>query len=157
MRQRGGRNTRQARRVEYSAIDFSGFRDQPVAGGFKQMVRGVYGNRNVAVSSCRSGGSLEEEAEMMQRLGRHPHIVSFVGLATDAEGVEHLVTEFARFGSLDNVLADMYDAGLSLAPLVQLACAQQVCEALQAAGQRRRCAPGPGGSQRAGVPGDTCG
>ena len=69
---------------------------------------------------------------MLHRLGRHPHIVRFLGLAKDSQGVDHLVTEWARYGSLDSVLADMCDDDLVLEPRVQLTIGQQVCEAMQA-------------------------
>ena len=119
--------------LQYADIDFSAFRDQrPAAGSFKRVVRAHLRGCNVAVAACPTGESLEVEASVLHRLGRHPHIVRFLGLAKDSQGVDHLVTEWARYGSLDSVLADMCDDDLVLEPRVQLAIGQQVCEAMQA-------------------------
>ena len=119
--------------VQYADIDFSAFQDQrPAAGSFKRVVRGHLRGCNVAVAACPTGESLQVEASVLHRLGRHPHIVKFLGLAKDSEGVDHLVTEWSRYGSLDTILADMHDEDLVLEPRAQLAICQQVCEAMQA-------------------------
>jgi serine/threonine protein kinase len=119
--------------VRYMDIDFSGFQDKrPSTGSFKQVVRGHFKGCDVAVAACRNGASLGAEASMLHRLGRHPRIIKFLGMAKDLEGVEHLVTEWARFGSLASVLSDMHEEGVFLQPCVQLAIVQQVCEAMQA-------------------------
>jgi len=121
--------------LDFSASSSYGPRQRIVGmGGFKQVQRASLKGLDVAVSSCRNGESVEVEASVMYRLGCHPHIVRFYGLASDPQGVQHLVTAFARYGSLDNVLAELLeeDGVPNLAPLVQLAIAQQVCEAMQA-------------------------
>jgi hypothetical protein len=132
-------STVSTRSVAWEDLDFcafGGLHQRPAGrGGFKQIKRAALGSRNVAVASCRDGESPEVEADIMHRLGCHPHIVRFYGLTTDPRGVQHLVTEFASCGSLDNVLADLLedDEGVTaLEPLVQLTIAQQVCEAMQA-------------------------
>lgn len=49
------------------------------------------------------GGSCEEEAKTLVKLGRHPDLVRYFGLCT--EGPEHLLlTELAPYGSLDHFL-----------------------------------------------------
>jgi len=51
----------------------------------------------------RMGGSCEEEAKTLVKLGRHPDLVRYFGLCT--EGPEHLLlTELAPYGSLDHFL-----------------------------------------------------
>lgn len=103
-------------------------------GSYKRVVRGrlVSDGRSIAVGRCRNGESLEVEAEVMHRLGRHPHIVPFLGVAVDESGTEHLVTEWAAYGSLDSVLGRLGDEVPRLQPLVQLTLAQHVCEGMQA-------------------------
>ena len=71
--------------------------DVQAKGSFKRVARANLPNgQNIAVATCRTGESLEDEAALMQRLGRHPHLVRFFGLSVDPLGVQHLVTEWAR-------------------------------------------------------------
>lgn len=124
--------------VRFRDIDFcdelAGARHVAAAGFHTHVVWGKLrtDGRVVAVSTCRNDESLAVEAEVMHRLGRHPHIVPFLGAATDDSGTEHLVTELAAYGSLDGVLGDLGDEVQRLQPLVQLAVAKQVCEGMQA-------------------------
>ena len=74
-------------------------------GSFKSVHRGTLQGRSepIAVSRMRMGGSCEEEAKTLVKLGRHPDLVRYFGLCT--EGPEHLLlTELAPYGSLDHFL-----------------------------------------------------
>lgn len=131
LRETGGLPRLRFRDIKFSENEVQ----QAAAGSYKRVIRGKLSvdGRSVAVGSCRNGESLEVEAEVMHRLGRHPRIVPFLGLAIDDSGTEHLVTEWATYGSLDGVLGELGDhMPGALEPLVQLAVAQQVCEGMQA-------------------------
>jgi hypothetical protein len=74
-------------------------------GSFKSVHRGTLQGRSepIAVSRMRMGGSCEEEAKKLVKLGRHPDLVRYLGLCT--EGPEQLLlTELAPHGSLDQFL-----------------------------------------------------
>ena len=72
------------------------------------------------------------EAGVMRRLGQHPHILKFHGVAREGNrGSEYLVTELASEGSLRDVLSAAEDRGERMTLAVLLMIAQQVCEGLQ--------------------------
>lgn len=74
-------------------------------GSFKSVHRGKLQGRSesIAVSRMRMGGSCEEEAKTLVKLGRHPDLVRYFGICT--EGPEQLLlTELAPHGSLDHFL-----------------------------------------------------
>ena len=97
------------------------------SGSFKIVERGSWRGREVAVAVMRDGLThAEREISMLGQLGRHPHIVTFHGVAKGPCGKEHLVTELAPCGSLGDVLADLADSGADIEPPVLLAVAQQV-------------------------------
>jgi len=103
------------------------------SGGFKDVQKGPWNRKEVAVATSRGNDALlEEELKVMQLMGRHPHILTLYGVARDPRGKEHIVLELATNGSLEDALFDLNDQGRQLHPLVLLGIAQQVCEAMQA-------------------------
>ena len=101
-------------------------------GSFKFVEKGSYRGREVAVAAMRDGMThMDREISLMGRLGRHPHVVTFHGVAKDPEGKERLVTELASHGSLSDVLADLDDREAAFQPPVLLAVAQQVSSYLK--------------------------
>ena len=89
--------------VPRSAVTFD--EDAFAHGSFKSVHRGTLQGRSepIAVSRMRMGGSCEEEAKKLVKLGRHPDLVRYLGLCT--EGPEQLLlTELAPHGSLDQFL-----------------------------------------------------
>eukprot|EP00240_Pyramimonas_obovata_P003728 CAMPEP_0118957862 /NCGR_PEP_ID=MMETSP1169-20130426/62326_1 /TAXON_ID=36882 /ORGANISM="Pyramimonas obovata, Strain CCMP722" /LENGTH=362 /DNA_ID=CAMNT_0006905965 /DNA_START=247 /DNA_END=1331 /DNA_ORIENTATION=- len=101
-------------------------------GSFKSVERGSWHGREVAVAVMRDGlVQMDRDLLQLGRLGRHPHILTFHGVATSPDGKQHLVTEVASHGSLLDVLADLDDREAQIEPQVLLAMAQQVCEAMQ--------------------------
>jgi hypothetical protein len=76
--------------VPRSAVTFD---EHPlVHGSFKSVHRGTLQGRpeQIAVSRMRMGGSGEEEAKTLVKLGRHPDLVRYLGLCT--EGPEQLLS-----------------------------------------------------------------
>ena len=95
------------------------------AGSFKTVHRGTLQGRSgpIAVLRMRAGGSCEEEAAKLVKLGRHAGLVRYLGVCT--EGPEQLLlTELAEHGSLDTFLEDHEDA-ITLPH--KLAMLQQIC------------------------------
>ena len=95
------------------------------AGSFKTVHRGTLQGRSgpIAVLRMRAGGSCEEEAAKLVKLGRHPGLVRYLGVCT--EGPEQLLlTELAEHGSLDAFLEGHEDAVTLPHKLAML---QQVC------------------------------
>jgi len=68
----------------------------------KTVYRGFYSGRDVAILYLRNG-NCETEASIFSRLGRHPNLISFYGLAHH-ENKQMIVTELAPMGSLDAVV-----------------------------------------------------
>jgi hypothetical protein len=65
-----------------------------------QTIGGTLRSQTIAVLRMRVGGSCEEEAATLVKLGRHKGLVKYLGICT--EGPQHLLlTEFAPHGSLD--------------------------------------------------------
>ena len=96
-------------------------------GSFKTVERGLWRGQEVAVAVMRDGFThVERELLLLGQLGRHPHIMTFHGVARGPCGKEHLVTELAPHGSLADVLEDLADNGANIEPPVLLAVAQQV-------------------------------
>ena len=94
--------------VPRSAVTF----DEHViaSGSFKSVHRGTLQGRSepIAVLRMRMGGSCEEEAAKLVKLGRHPGLVRYFGVCT--EGPEQLLlTELAPHGSLDQFLEERED------------------------------------------------
>ena len=52
---------------------------------------------------CAPRGSIAAEAEVLLKLGRHPHLVRFFGLCSDGDN-ELLVTELAPMGSIADIM-----------------------------------------------------
>ena len=107
------------------------------SGSFKSVYRGELHIRgapkpvDVAISKMRNG-SIETEAKMFLRLGRHPRVVRFCGQCIDGED-QFLVTEWAPFGSLSDAFTQM-DADESIASVTlnhQLVMMQQISQAME--------------------------
>ena len=121
--------TTQFKLVPRAAINID---DEVIArGSFKTVHRGTLRGHTapVAVLCMRmSGGSCEEEAAKLVKLGRHKALVRYLGLCT--EGPEQLlVTELAPHGSLDVLLEQREEEITMLHKLVML---QQVCSGMVA-------------------------
>ena len=95
--------------VPRSAVTFD---ERAIAtGSFKTVHRGTLSGRSgpIAVLRMRAGGSCEEEAAKLVKLGRHEGLVRYLGLCV--EGPEQLLlTELAEHGSLYKFLEDHEDA-----------------------------------------------
>jgi hypothetical protein len=85
--------------VPRTAVTFN--ENDPIArGSYKEAFRGTLRGQTIAVLRMRVGGSCEEEAATLVKLGRHKGLVKYLGICT--EGPQHLLlTEFAPHGSLD--------------------------------------------------------
>jgi tyrosine-protein kinase shark len=89
--------------VPRSAVTFD---EQAIAhGSFKSVHRGTLQGCSelIAVLRMRNGGSCEEEAKTLVKLGRHPDLVRYFGLCTEGPD-QLLLTELAQYGSLDHFL-----------------------------------------------------
>jgi hypothetical protein len=70
----------------------------------KSVYRGFWKGLNVAILHMRRG-SCETEARIFSLLGRHSHLVTFYGMAEDAQdGSQSLVTELVPLGSIDEIM-----------------------------------------------------
>ena len=75
----------------------------------KSVYRGFWKGSNVAILHIRRG-SCETEARIFSLLGRHPHLVTFYGVAVAEDGSQNLVTELASLGSMQDVMERNEDA-----------------------------------------------
>ncbi len=78
-------------------------------GHSKSVYRGFWRRSNVAILHMRNG-SCETEARIFSLLGRHPHLVTFYGVAVAEDGSQSLVTELAALGSMDEVMERNVDS-----------------------------------------------
>ena len=76
----------------------------------------------------REGDTLDVEATEMQRLARHPYILTFHGVVQRPnDTTTHIVTELASHGTLRDALVVLEEKGIAtLSNDVFLAVAQQV-------------------------------
>ena len=91
------------KRVPRSAITFD---ERALAhGSFKSVHRGTLRGRSepIAVLRMKAGGSCEEEAATLVKLGRHPNLVRYLGVCNEGPD-QLLLTELAPHGSLDHFL-----------------------------------------------------
>jgi serine/threonine protein kinase len=79
------------------------------AGAFGQVFRGRYRGATVAVKQLKfrlldddDVAAFRMEAALLQRLNHHPHIIKFIGAS---ESASYIVTEFAPYGSVKDLLA----------------------------------------------------
>jgi serine/threonine protein kinase len=87
--------------------------------------------RRVAVSRIMSG-SCENEVMAFIKIGRHPRFVRFYGLCVHG-GFQHLVTEFAEYGSLvPDAFKTIVKNGWAFSLGHALAIMQQVCSGMEA-------------------------
>ena len=89
---------------------------------------------DVAVMKIRQG-NIVDETKMLLRLGRHPRLVRFYGQCKQVrEQDPFIVTEFAEFGSLSDVIGRMSDEG-TLSKLTmhhKIIMMAQICEGMKA-------------------------
>ena len=139
-----------ARRLVIPRSALTELEERPsAAGSFKTMYRGklslqmagrVLPNAppeardavDVAVLSMRAG-TVESEARVFLKLGRHPRIVRFFGQCVDGDN-QMLVMELAPRGSLDALMEDLADQGMeeALTAAHKLAMVQQICSGMEA-------------------------
>jgi len=101
-------------------------------GTSKTVHKAQWQGREVAAVTMRNNADKEvAEVEVFERLGRHPSLTRLLGLSRNAENQMVLVTEFARDGSLSNVLENLDEEGRSPSNLVLMQCAMQVCEGME--------------------------
>ncbi|EOD07210.1 hypothetical protein EMIHUDRAFT_62203, partial [Emiliania huxleyi CCMP1516] len=96
--------------VPRSAVHFDG--ESFIArGSFKTVYRGTLQGRSepIAVLRMRMGGSCEEEAAKLVKLGRHSALVRYLGICTEGPD-QLLLTELAPHGSLNMFLEAHEDA-----------------------------------------------
>ena len=86
----------------------------------------------VAVIAFRQGAStLAAEHKVFRKLGRHPHLTRLLAVTRSDEGeVMSLVTEFAKMGSLDEVLGKLEERGECATVSVLLTAAMQTIDAM---------------------------
>jgi len=77
-------------------------------GSFKTVHEGSFRGKKVAVLKVRAG-SCDQEAKVLLRLGRHPHLVQYFGRCKDSD-VEYLLTELATHGSLWDLMEEQEEA-----------------------------------------------
>ena len=111
------------------------------SGSFKSVYRGTYRFRvrerqdpvqkDVAILKMRSG-SLDTEAKMFLRLGRHPRLVRFYGQCKDGDD-QLLVTEFAPRGSLSDAFNEMHDEETigDVSVEHQMVMIRQICQGME--------------------------
>jgi hypothetical protein len=99
-------------------------------GSLKTVHRGTLSGhpQPVAVLRMRNGGTVEEEAAKLVKLGRHNALVRYLGICT--EGPEQLlITELALHGSLDSFL-EQHEAEVTMQH--KLLMLEQVCSGMVA-------------------------
>eukprot|EP00386_Alphamonas_edax_P008932 GDKI01029284.1.p1 GENE.GDKI01029284.1~~GDKI01029284.1.p1 ORF type:complete len:310 (-),score=71.81 GDKI01029284.1:1073-2002(-) len=80
-------------------------------GAYKEVYRGTYSGKEVAVLQVHGDLSavLEREAQMLARVGRHPHLLRYLASCRDANGAGGqqqlcLLAELAPYGSLRQLM-----------------------------------------------------
>ena len=73
------------------------------------MYDATWRGRRVAVLALPVGTAAIPEATTFVKLGRHPHLVQFIGRTVDAQNRHCLITEFAEHGALSTLLQDYDD------------------------------------------------
>jgi hypothetical protein len=98
--------------VPRSAVAFD--EDALAHGSFKSVHRGTLQGRSepIAVSRMRMGGSCEEEAKKLVKLGRHPDLVRYLGLCT--EGPDQLLLARAAPARIPARSSSMYYPRLAM-------------------------------------------
>jgi ubiquitin len=114
--------------VPRSAVTFDG--GALAHGSFKTVHRGRLRGRSepIAVLRMKAGGSCEEEAATLVKLGRHPSLVRYLGLCTEGPD-QLLLTELAPHGSLDQFLEAREDEVTMAHKLKML---EQICAGMAA-------------------------
>jgi len=114
--------------VPRSAVTFDG--GVLAHGSFKTVHRGRLRGRSerIAVLRMKAGGSCEEEAATLVKLGRHPSLVRYLGLCTEGPD-QLLLTELAPHGSLDQFLEAREDEVTMAHKLKML---EQICAGMAA-------------------------
>jgi len=78
-------------------------------GGFGKVYRGIYQGQTVAVKSMAEGlrdkdiADFRQEAKLLARMGKHPNVVTFIGLSLKNQQIL-MVMEFLPDGSLLNMI-----------------------------------------------------
>ena len=107
-------------------------------GSFKSVYRGEFTwpgssrSMKVAVLKIRSGDAIAE-ANTLLRIGRHPHLVRYIGVCKEAD-LPLLVTEFAPMGSLADAMERIES---QMTPAHQMAILQQIGSAMQALSEEK--------------------
>mmetsp|Transcript_5876 Transcript_5876/g.14114 ORF Transcript_5876/g.14114 Transcript_5876/m.14114 type:complete len:765 (-) Transcript_5876:16-2310(-) len=97
----------------------------------KNVYRGWWNGRDVAILEFRSG-TCETEAQILKKLGQHPHCCTFYGVA---DGARIIVNELAPLGNLSDVMEDHRDKLMRdslLAKEMHLEAMQQICSGMLA-------------------------
>ena len=116
------------KRVPRSAVTFD---ERALAhGSFKTVYRGMLRGHSepIAVLRMKAGGSCEEEAATLVKLGRHPSLVRYFGMCNEGPD-QLLLTELAPHGSLDQLLEAREDEVTMAHKLKML---EQICAGMVA-------------------------
>ena len=87
--------------------------------------------KTVAALEMRNG-TVDTEASVFLRLGRHPHLVRFFGQCTEGDN-QFLVTEFAQHGSISDWFATLEDNNRlsTISNPHRLVMMQQICSGME--------------------------
>uniref|UniRef100_A0A061S910 Fibroblast growth factor receptor 1 n=1 Tax=Tetraselmis sp. GSL018 TaxID=582737 RepID=A0A061S910_9CHLO len=101
------------------------------SGDIKSVHRALLGGKQVALLNLRRN-SVDTEAAVFERLGRHPKLTRLLGMSRDPDGNRLLITEYAEHGDLKLVLGKLdEEEGRTACSRVLLQCAMQVCEGME--------------------------
>lgn len=108
-------------------------------GSFKEVHRAIYdmpgsdASREVAVMKVQSG-DVAKEAKVLLKIGRHPHLVRFLGLSNDGAEEQLMVMEFAALGDVGSLIVtlDADEEGTVIPFPHKLCMMQQVSSAMAA-------------------------
>uniref|UniRef100_A0A061SIX9 Janus kinase 2 n=1 Tax=Tetraselmis sp. GSL018 TaxID=582737 RepID=A0A061SIX9_9CHLO len=99
-------------------------------GSSKKVHRASWQGQDVAVMAL-SRWKVIANLKDFERLGKHQRLVKLLGTSWNESGCQVLVTEFAPVGSLDLILGDLVEQGHTIACLVLMECAMQICKGME--------------------------
>eukprot|EP01062_Namystynia_karyoxenos_P024853 TRINITY_DN19723_c0_g1_i3.p1 TRINITY_DN19723_c0_g1~~TRINITY_DN19723_c0_g1_i3.p1 ORF type:complete len:957 (+),score=280.76 TRINITY_DN19723_c0_g1_i3:111-2873(+) len=106
-------------------------------GSSKTVESAVWKGEKVALLTLRDGKPAAMEADVMARLGGHPHLIKLLGQTRKPTGANVLVTEFARHGALNGYLDELSDEGVSVSERCRITIALQIAMAMERMGAEK--------------------
>eukprot|EP00300_Choanocystis_sp_HF-7_P002102 c11645_g1_i1.p1 GENE.c11645_g1_i1~~c11645_g1_i1.p1 ORF type:complete len:855 (+),score=220.13 c11645_g1_i1:98-2662(+) len=95
-------------------------------GTYKTVYEALFEGKRVALLKMRQNQSIDVEASLLASLGQHPRLATFFGITQHPDGDMCLISELAKFGSLDVVL----EKNPASVPVL-LTIALQICEGME--------------------------